>query len=212
MVINFFGRRGCGKTTTIRGNLKYMRRPVVIIDILGNYDDEEFFQTENLQECIDAISECVDSDYQKKQVIVLKTSDPTLAADYIAASIWKAEGGTLVLDEVDSIRISDGSCFDQYIRYGRNHNGDLITGCRRPAELDKNITAAADKFYCYQTHEIRDIEYFEACIFGDKAMELAHMEDYSGIFMDYKSKTQGKFKIDISGNIYHTEVMRIGNS
>lgn len=212
MVVNVFGRRGSGKTTLISGNIHFYRSPVMVIDVLGNFKDEGYVHVSTIPDAIDAMRRAV-SEFKEKlatmkgtPVIVLKTGDPTLACEYLSAAIWKLEtGATLVLDEVDSIQIREGSCFDEYIRYGRNRKGDLITGCRRPAELAKNITAAANKFYCFQTHEPRDIEYFRDSVFGDRAYELMKMEPYSGMFIDFDKKIVGKFRIDILGNVYHTE-------
>lgn len=220
MVINFFGRRGSGKTTAIRGTLKFCRKPIIIVDVLGNYDTETLeaenfyelaqntIQTTEIADTIEEISTWHGNKKEHTGIINLKTADPALAADYISSAIWEINGGTLILDEVDSISIKEGSCFDQYIRYGRNHSGDLITGCRRPAEIDKNITAAANKFYCFQTHEYRDIEYFYA-IFGDRAEELMRVPRYSGLFMDYDNNLTGHFRIDISGQIYHLDEQNV---
>jgi len=180
-----------------------MRSPVVIIDILGNYDSPEYYQTDSLRDALEVLRDNFDSEEQV--VIVLKTNDPTQAAEYCSAALWECEGGTLVLDEIDSIRIKENSCFDSFVRYGRNHDCDLISGCRRPAELDKNITAAANKFYCFQTHEIRDIEYFEACVLGEKAESLLRVEKFHGLFVDYDNGIQGEFYIDREGNIFHTK-------
>lgn len=212
MVINFFGRRGSGKTTAIKGQLKDCRPPVVIVDVLGNFNNPEFIQVSDLRQGILEVKKYYLAEKAGKnppqKIINLKTSQTTTAADYLSAAIWEINGGTLILDEVDSIRMTEGSCFDEYIRYGRNHSGDLLTGCRRPAELDRNITAAANKFYCFQTHEYRDIEYFMQ-VFGENAEQLLNLPQYSGLYLDYDAQEQGKFKIDISGNIYHTETIRV---
>lgn len=212
MVINFFGRRGSGKTTAIKGQLKDCRPPVVIVDVLGNFDNPAFIQTNDLRQCILEIKKFHLAEKAGKpppqKIINLKTSQATVAADYLSACIWEINGGTLILDEVDSIRMTEGSCFDEFIRYGRNHSGDLLTGCRRPAELDRNITAAANKFYCFQTHEYRDIEYFSQ-VFGENAEQLMNLPQYSGLYLDYDAQEQGKFKIDIEGNIFHTETIRV---
>lgn len=203
MVINFFGRRGSGKTTAIRGQLQDCRAPVIIIDILGNYADlENCYHTHDLGDLIHALKQN-HSRQNEFMFFCLKSHSPTLAANYLSAVIWELNGGTLVLDEVDSIQVKEGSCFDKYIRYGRNHHGDLITGCRRPAELDKNITAAGNKFYCFNTHEPRDIEYFQNALFGERATMLLNLPPYHGLFLDYDSHIWGEFHIDINGNIFH---------
>lgn len=228
MLINIFGRRGSGKTTTIRYQLKDCRPPILIVDVLGNFENKEFLkqrlpweveQATELDEALEKIVRYSKGEYSKKELarmpggkftLNLKTSDPTTAADYFSAAIWAHEdasgkplGGTLILDEVDSIDIEEGSCFDEYIRYGRNHHGDLITGCRRPAELSRNITAGANKFYCFQTHEFRDIDYFRANVFGDRAEELAHLPDFHGLYLNYDTKRIGKYLINRQGAIYH---------
>ena len=61
-----------------------------------------------------------------------------------------------------------------------------------------------DKFYCFSTHEYRDIEYFTQSVFGDRALQLQGMPKYSGLFIDYDRHLTGTFVIDPNGNIYHT--------
>ena len=207
MVINFFGKRGSGKTTVIKGQLQDCRGPVVIIDILGNFDSADYLQTTEISQCIGKVREYYvrekNGEQNERKIINLKTHDYNLAIDFLSAALWEINGGTLVLDEVDCFEFSEAPCFDQIIRYGRNHNVDIITGCRRPAELSRNITAAANKFYCFGTHEPRDIIYFQD-IFGDDAVTLMRVPKYSGLFLDYDSEIQGRFKVDSQGGIHHT--------
>lgn len=211
MVINFFGKRGSGKTTTIKGQLEDCRPPVVIIDILGNFPEEtlhydyglESAQTTEIKDCILKIRDYHLNQDESQKIICLKTQDYNLAIDYLSACLWEINGGTLVLDEGDVLDFSEAPCFDQIIRYGRNHNVDMLFGCRRPAEISRNITAAANKFYCFGTHEWRDIEYFRT-LFGEKAEELQKVEKFHGIFLNYDQNLVGTFKIDKLGKIFHT--------
>lgn len=228
MVINIFGRRGSGKTTTIRYQLKDCRPPILIVDVLGNFQASQFHaqglpwevaETDDLEEAILLLKDYQNGKIPKRDLarmpggkftLNLKTSDPGSGADYFSAAIWEINGGTLVLDEVDSIRMEEGSCFDEFIRYGRNHHGDLLTGCRRPAELSRNITAAANKFYCFQTHEYRDIEYFRAQVFGDSAEGLMTLPPYNGMFMNFDERKTGTFCIDRQGRVFHTGEVKTG--
>lgn len=213
MVINFFGRRGSGKTYCIKGQIPDMKSPIIIIDYLGNFaKNNNYIQTKSISECIHILNEKINSRQNQKIIINLQTHDYNLAVDYISAALWEIKGGTLVLDEVDGIDMADAPCFDQLIRYGRNagpKNGvHIITGCRRPAELSKNITAAANKFYCLQTHEPRDMDYFSE-LFGERAYLLLNAPPHSGLFLDYDSNISGRYVVDAQGFIYHTETWAI---
>jgi hypothetical protein len=204
MLVNFFGKRGTGKTTAINGQLDYCVGPVVVLDILGNFNDPAYIQVDKTDEAIKLIKHYVISENKKElnKIIVLKTFDPDLSVDYISAALWEANGGTLILDECDGFNISNAPCFDWLIRYGRNRNIDLITGCRRPAELSRNITAGANKLFIFQTQEPRDIEYFEKTILGPRSEKLMDMAKFSGQYVDYDNAVTGEFRIDIDGNIY----------
>jgi hypothetical protein len=199
-VVCFFGKRGSGKTTTIRGQLKDCRPPIIIIDILGNFQSEEYFQCSRISDAISELQRQLKE--QKFKIISLKTADPDLAVDFCSAALWEANGGTLILDEVDSISIAESQCFDQLIRYGRNKNVSILTGCRRPAEISRNITAGANSIYALKTTEPRDIEYYSSTVFGEKSYDLMRLPDFNGIFIDYDLGIQGFFKIDIQGNIF----------
>lgn len=210
MVINFFGKRGAGKTTTIKGQLKDCRKPIVIVDVLGNFNDPSYIQSKDLPDTIRKLNklraQLEKGEVPEKHIIALQTHDYDTAIDYLCAALWEIWGGTLILDEIDAVSISEAPCFDQAIRYGRNHNIDMITGCRRPAELDRNISAAGNKFYCFGTHEWRDVEYFRENGFGDRAFELQKVPPFSGLFLDYDTNQIGHFHIDREGNIYHDDV------
>lgn len=138
-------------------------------------------------------------------VTVLQATDPNEAVNYMSSCLWHAEGGTLVLDEVDAVSTSKDAApvFDQVIRYGRNRGVSLLTGCRRPAEIDRNITAGANRLYIFQTQEPRDIEYFRKTILGDEAEKLLSLPQYHGVFLDYDRKVVGEFEMNKNGEVFH---------
>lgn len=213
MIICFFGKRGSGKTTAIRGQLNNCKPPVVILDVLGNFDQAtlekngvQATQTESISDCLLKIAEYVKTKKPEYKILVLKTASPNDAANYISAALWEAHGGTMVLDEIDSISMAEAECFDQLIRYGRNRGVDVITGCRRPAEMSRNITAAAGQVFCFRTNEPRDLDYFQATAFGDRSSQLMELPNYSGLFVDHDHQECGEFEIDEAGNIYKANV------
>lgn len=208
MLVCIFGKRGAGKTTLIRQSLAQCQGPVVVADILGNYVQKKnskgekigphFTECETLHAGIDAINAWLQNPKEETKIIVVKASDPDLTVDFLSSTLWEASRGTLVLDEADGFSLDAAPCFDWLVRYGRNRNVDLLTGCRRPAEISRNITAGANRLYLFRTQEPRDIEYFRSLI-GDRAYELMDVPAYSGLYIDYDSQVFGRFRVDETG-------------
>lgn len=218
MLMTVFGRRGSGKTTLIRALIPNLKKPVIVIDILGNYDPDSFegqkwkksqkgLKTETwviTESHIDAMSEIIAYMKDPKKhsgIIIVRDSDMNRCVDYMSAALWHKEGGTLVIDEADAISQKDAPCFDEAIRYGRNKGIDLITGCRRPAEISRNVTAGADIAYCLTTQEPRDIEYYCDFLGEEQALALKDLPTHHGIYRDFNKQTEGFFKTDESGKI-----------
>lgn len=208
-LITVFGVRGSGKTTLIAGQIPDMKKPVVIIDVLGNekFDFEGAVHVSETSQAIEEIAKSFE-DPDHSQIIVLRTSDYNAAVDWISSALWTSKGGTLVIDEGDAFDIPEAPCFDEIIRYGRNRGVSIIVGCRRPAEISKNITANANKIYCFITHEPNDLKYFTP-VFGEKADELLSLPQFHGIFIDYDKGMIGNFYIDEQGKIFHTKTESI---
>lgn len=208
-----FGKRGSGKTTLIRGNLENCKAPVVVLDILGNFDENsvpDAIHAKDPSEAIllikDYVSKTPEDRKEMFKIFVVQCPDPNLAIDYLSAALWEARGGTLVIDEADAFSESEAPCFDQLIRYGRNRGVDILTGVRRPAEIGRNLTAGANRFFIFQTQEPRDIEYWGKTALGRQRSEiLMKLPDFHGVFLDYDRKVFGKFKIDPEGQIFKLE-------
>ncbi len=216
MLVNIFGKRGAGKTHLIKRTLPKCEAPVVVLDILGNFSEvDNSYQTDSIPDALEKIAKY--NHYQKltkyerglmeepAPIIVLQPADPDEAINFVSAFMWEEWGGTLVIDEADGFSIANAPCFSQLIRYGRNHGVHILTGCRRPAELDRNITAGANVIYIFQTQEPRDIEYFRKTLMGDQALRLNSLADYHGLFINYDKKTTGVFKTDEKGELFILE-------
>lgn len=212
MLVSIFGKRGAGKTTTIRGALPSCQGPVVVADILGNYVQAKnekgekiapFYQEfDDLSDAIRKIGEWCKKPDEKNKIFIVRAKDPNVTVDFLSSTLWECKRGTLVLDEADAFSLENAPCFDYLVRYGRNRNIDLLTGCRRPAEISRNITAGANRVYAFRTQEPRDIEYFEKTVFGKRAGRLMEVEPYHGLYIDYDTLSVGEFKIDESGQLF----------
>src|ERR1035437_7755316 len=211
-----FGRRGSGKTTLIRGLIPEMKKPIMILDILGNFSGyessgEDWSDHDNIEDALEALKKYCDEN-EGPGIITIQTGEVDRACDYFCSALWSIGGGTLVLDEVDAISIAESPCFDEAIRYGRNRGIDIVFGCRRPAEVSKNLTAAADLVYCFATREPRDIQYYSEFLGDDVAEQIRSLEINTGIVTDFNEMSHKKYSTDENGTVTILNSSNIKNS
>lgn len=211
MLVNIFGKRGAGKTHMIKYAVHQCKPPVIVIDILGNFSDiPNSYETDSLSDALQNIEDYTvyrdaSSDERrfmdkKAPITILMPDDPDQAIDYVCSMLYEVGGGTLVIDEADAFDRWNTPIFDKTIRYGRNWSIHILTGCRRPAELNRGITAGANCLYIFQTQEPRDIDYYAKTIIGkEHAERLKTLPDYHGIYINYDTKKRGYFKTDERG-------------
>lgn len=207
MLSIYFGRRGSGKTTSIRATIPQLKKPVIIVDILGNYEGYSYqgkpwAQAYSTTETLQALRNYLQNPNEYSGIIAIQTGDIDIAVDFLCSALWKIGGGTLVVDEGDAFTLGDAPCFDEAIRYGRNRGIDMVFGCRRPAEITKNVTAGADIVYCFVTHEPRDIEYYEDYLGEEIAHKLPLLQKHHGIYKDFLDNREGEFFADSTGVIH----------
>lgn len=210
MLVNIFGKRGSGKTYLIKHVIPNCVAPVIVFDILNNYNNlENSEETSKMTDVMNFLKNHYNykksPDFYgkpKNNILIVKPHDVDLFIDFISAGLWQFYGGTLVLDEADAINYQNAPQFDSLIRYGRNRGIHLLTGCRRPYELSRNITAGANAIYIFQTQEPRDIEYYSKTLIGkDLSLKLASLPEFTGIFINYDSKIKGIFKVTEDGKV-----------
>jgi len=207
MLTIWFGRRGSGKTTSIRATIPEMKKPVIVLDVLGNYtgyqsNGKDWIDVDNATSALIALRNYIEKPDENSGIIVIQTGNIDTAMDFMCSALWKIHGGTLVCDEGDAITISDSPCFDEAIRYGRNHGIDMVFGCRRPAEITKNVTAGADIIYIFNTHEPRDIEYYCDLLGDTLAYRIAALPPHYGVYRDFTEQKDGDFFADPTGKIH----------
>lgn len=193
--------------------LRHCQPPIVNIDILGNYVDlydEKFCVVVHKDSDMIDFIERFDWSKEQPRMVVVLTDNPDATIEYACLALEErfystGMGGTLALDEVDGFDKWNTPNFDKMVRYGRNWNVDILTGCRRPAEIMRNITANANCFYIFETNESRDVKFFDERFPGIQAERLIYMEEYHGIFINYDNKETGIFKTNEKGEVFLLE-------
>lgn len=86
----------------------------------------------------------------------------------------------LLVEETDSVcnanKIYDS--FAYIIRYGRHYNLDILAITRRPFDIARLLTANADKIYCFQYNEPRDLQYLRAFMPIDATEQIQTLKRY----------------------------------
>jgi len=210
MLVIFFGRRGSGKTHAVKNTIPQCEAPVAVIDVLGNFKEQEAYHTTSLAKAVEHLEKYKSFERDEARleftdevepVLVLTPRDPDEAIEYISSSMWHLHGGTIVIDEGDMLTPYKGSAFDYIIRYGRNHRVHLLIACRRPAEISKNLTAGCNRMFVFQTTEPRDIKYYSETTLGERAFMLSRLPQYHGLYVDNDKRTTGIFKTDDKGQV-----------
>lgn len=153
------GRKGSGKTTLIHA-IAALHDRVFVLDSMGSEGEPEYRVVFGFDECISAIEQAAKA---KTFRISLRcpSTDELLA---LVPIIETVEDCLLVVDEA-SFYCSPNYLPDELssiLRYGRHARISQIYAARRPSEIHREVTAAADVVITFQHHEPRDLAYFRA--------------------------------------------------
>lgn len=187
MIVGVFGMTGTGKTTLLKRFVERAER-AIIVDPLGKLG--------HLGICIPTPREFKAywrRQYHKTWKIVLQPgkiaprSAPREAlAPFLRTAREAAIGSPpfwVFVDEVDKF----GTAFstDPEIRaladYGRNFGVSLAFVARRPACVDKTLTAQADTLYLFRAKEPRDLDYFRDVVGAGVAARLRSLAPFQAL-------------------------------
>lgn len=187
MIVGVFGMTGTGKTTLLKRFVERAHR-AIIIDPLGKLG--------HLGVCIPTAREFKTywrRQYHKSWKIVLqpgkiapKAAPREALAPFLRTAREAAVGSPpfwVFVDEVDKF----GTAFstDPEIRaladYGRNFGVSLAFVARRPACVDKTLTAQADTLYLFKAKEPRDLDYFRDVVGAGVAARLPGLAPFQAL-------------------------------
>lgn len=170
-IICIFGKRGSGKSTLAKKLLRGKSR-VIVFDPLGEYsgrlvsDPLELFKTIRRA---------------KRFFIVYRPTDARKEFPWIARIAYEIGELCLVAEEI-SWAISPAKMdprIEILIRMGRHKGVELIGISRRPAEVNRDLTANAGTIHIFRTTEPRDIKYFRDLLGRDAAERLPRLPEYT---------------------------------
>ena len=154
MNVCIFGKRGEGKTTYLKKRVvEPSLFPCIVIDTLDEYSD-----------CCElvTIKEFVEFKKFKTRLLVDSDLDFQLICKIISRLQQKTQIN-LIVSEVDFWTSSYyiPKEFQNIIRYSRHYKLNIFCDVRNPVELNRRISALADRFIIFKITEPRYLDYFK---------------------------------------------------
>jgi len=169
-VISIFGHKGSGKSTLVKELVKEHKR-VIVFDTMGEYDNA----IENYNDAVRTLGR-LQNERRFTVAIRLPEDEDALSAMEVAYDVPR----TLVVFEETSFYCSPSSMptiLKKFVRYGRHREISQIYVSRRPAEINRDLTAQSDLIVSFHQHEPNDIDYLRK-LMGPEADRLPGLPKY----------------------------------
>lgn len=178
-IVTVLGRKGSGKSTLVKKLIEREER-LVIIDTLGEYGEEMGLrETYTLQKSIQAIKKGYSRKAFGVSVRLIDNDDILTVIEYCFA----LGEMTIVIEEASMLckPTTLPGPIAYSLRYGRHKCLNQVYIARRPAELNREVTAQSDVLITFEQKEPRDIEYLRATL-GAEAEQVSRMERYHYLY------------------------------
>lgn len=154
MITCVFGRRGEGKTTWIKNHIiKPSPLPCIIVDTLNEYEKEAVLMN---------VTDDIIFNNFKVRFRPETDLDFEILCRCISNNLYRF-GLNVIVSEVDfwtsSYQIP--YTFLNCLRYSRHYRLNIICDVRNPVELNRKISALADRFIIFKITEPRYLDYFK---------------------------------------------------
>ncbi|MDR3178408.1 MAG: hypothetical protein LBT96_05440 [Campylobacteraceae bacterium] len=171
-ISTLIGYKGSGKTALSEMLILLNNKPAIIADPRLQYPTmlkrRLFFTSpKKLTLWIKNIDNFKDF-YNYKLELVCKVDDENI--EILSKTVYELHRITYCVDEVDMFFPTSATAKNyiyKLVNYGRHNEIDLITTSRRPANINRSLTANTDDFYFAKISEPTDLQYFKN-IAGEK--------------------------------------------
>lgn len=157
IIRTIIGLRGSGKTSLAMRFVKYRSKPALIVDLFDQFKGVRYFSGEA------ALQHITQNRYLKiAEPVIVQTFDP-VEFNLVCRIAQEHRDVLLVVDEVDFFDNprSQDQAFKELIHLGRHYGVDMITTCRRPANISRDLTSQTKEFYIFRITEPRDLAWLK---------------------------------------------------
>ncbi|MBS3917904.1 MAG: hypothetical protein KG012_03345 [Deltaproteobacteria bacterium] len=174
------GRKGQGKTTLASRLIQNIKK-VIIIDTLIEYTGSAQINID--EDLIKNLNYFFNNSTEFR--LSITPENPAEFEDVINI-LKRYKNYTLLLDEVgiwsNPSYIPDSLYW--ILRFGRHSQINQIYAARRPTELNRMMSALADRFYIFNTIEPRDLEYIAKITDSSLINEIKNIKQFN--YINYK--------------------------
>ncbi len=162
-IIVIFGKKGRGKTTLIsRGFLPdLLKSRLLIFDPHREYTDKRILRADKLEE----LHEFLIDNYTGGPWAIVWTPERASQIEYFLQICYNMRDVWIIFEEVNMRGLGNirepSPTFIDIVNFGRNRNISLICTAKRPAQVNRELTAAADVIISFRQDEPNDIDYLK---------------------------------------------------
>ena len=160
-IITVLGQRGSGKSSWIQKALPDIPR-FILWDTLGEYGQYKLYtEAQTKQELFDYVW---DHNEGVLQVIYNSIEDEDFG--FVCGLCENLGDLTFIIEEVDNYATPNFMPIElkRLLKYGRHFGISMIFVSRRPAEINRLITAQSQRFICFTIIEPLDVRYLTSIL------------------------------------------------
>jgi hypothetical protein len=193
-IITVLGQSGSGKSSWVQARLASLPR-FILWDTLGEYVG--FTVCESRAELYKHITKRSTGLFQ----VIYNGTDENEeeSMDWICQLVEQIENLCFIVEEVDQYA-SPGvipAGLRSLLKRGRHRGISMVFVTRRPAEVNRLITAQSKRFVLFRVVEPNDLRYLRTFV-GDHALTLPDLPELS--FLDWQQGTTTRGRIEFHGN------------
>ena len=153
-IVGVFGKAGSGKSYLIQSIMDDLPRPVFIVDSQAEFNTGVQFETAD-----ELLSFLIEGRPNVSGIYVLNSTTDLDFDTFFRILATAQDPATVVIDEADLFCTPYNINPDlaRIIKYGRHWKQHIVYAARRPAEVNRNLTAQSDCLISFKQTEPRDI-------------------------------------------------------
>lgn len=188
-IVTVVGQSGSGKSSWVQKRLPDLSR-FILFDSLCEYTGFDVYQDDK-EGIFNHVKKIKNGIFQTIYRCV--QGDEAADFDFICSLAEAVEDVTLIVEEVDQYA-TPAYCpikLKRVLKIGRHSGISMVFVSRRPAEVNRLITAQSRRFICFQMLEPNDVRYMRAVI-GAVADEIPTLDKLSYIDWNHGAVSRGK--------------------